>query len=81
MSRPTHIAFISEHASPLACLGSADAGGQNIYVEALSRHLGERGYLIDVFTRRDSPDLPEIVDLAPGVRVIHLAAGPPEFCP
>lgn len=81
MSRPTHIAFISEHASPLACLGSADAGGQNIYVDALSRHLGERGYLIDVFTRRDSPDLPEIVDWAPGVRVIHLAAGPPEFCP
>src|SRR4051812_49176813 len=50
MSRPKRIAFISEHASPLACLGSADAGGQNIYVDELSRHLGERGYQIDIFT-------------------------------
>jgi hypothetical protein len=81
MSRPTRVAFISEHASPLACLGSADAGGQNIYVDELSRYLGERGYLIDIFTRRDSPDLPQIVDWRPGVRVIHVDAGPAQFCP
>jgi glycosyltransferase involved in cell wall biosynthesis len=81
MSRPARIAFISEHASPLACLGSADAGGQNIYVDELSRHLGERGYQVDVFTRRDSPDLPTVSDLHPGVRVVHLDAGPPRFCP
>lgn len=81
MRRPARIAFISEHASPLACLGSVDAGGQNIYVDELSRHLGERGYLIDVFTRRDSPDQPLITNGRAGVRVIHLAAGPPCFCP
>ncbi len=80
MNKPMRIAFISEHASPLACLGSADAGGQNIYVDELSRHLGERGYLVDVFTRRDRCDLPEVVEMAPGVRVIHLDAGPREFC-
>jgi len=80
MSKPMRIAFISEHASPLACLGSADAGGQNIYVDELSRHLGERGYLIDVFTRRDCSELPEVVDVVPGVRVVHLDAGPREFC-
>lgn len=81
MSRPARIAFISEHASPLACLGSADAGGQNIYVDELSRHLGERGYQIDVFTRRDNPDLPPVTELHPGVRVVHLDAGPARFCP
>jgi D-inositol-3-phosphate glycosyltransferase len=26
------IAFISEHASPLAVLGGVDSGGQNVYV-------------------------------------------------
>lgn len=81
MRRPARIAFISEHASPLACLGSVDAGGQNIYVDELSRHLGERGYLIDVFTRRDSPAQPLITHWRPGVRVIHLTAGPARFYP
>jgi glycosyltransferase involved in cell wall biosynthesis len=34
---------------------------------------------VDVFTRRDSPDLPEIVDWKRGVRVIHVSAGPASF--
>ena len=33
------IAMISEHASPLAMLGGVDAGGQNVYVGQLARHL------------------------------------------
>lgn len=75
------IAFISEHASPAALLGSADAGGQNVYVDELSRQLGQRGHRVDVFTRRDSPELPEIMHWAPHVRVIHVAAGPPRVLP
>ena len=47
------VAMISEHASPLACLGGADAGGQNVYVGQLARHLARRGWQVDVFTRRD----------------------------
>lgn len=70
------IALISEHASPVALLGGTDAGGQNVYVDEVSRHLAQQGYRIDVFTRRDSIALPEIIDWKPGVRVIHLAAGP-----
>jgi D-inositol-3-phosphate glycosyltransferase len=77
MNRPIRIAFLSEHASPLALLGSADAGGQNVYVDEVSRNLALRGYAVDVFTRRDSSDAPEIVQWRPGVRVIHLEAGPP----
>ncbi len=75
------IAFISEHASPLAPLGGTDAGGQNVYVAELSRHLGQLGFPVDVFTRRDDPALPERVPLAPGVTVVHIAAGPPEPIP
>jgi len=33
------IAMISEHASPLAGLGGADGGGQNVYVAQVARHL------------------------------------------
>ncbi len=76
MDRPTRIAFLSEHASPLATLGGADAGGQNIYVGEVSRNLGRYGFAVDVFTRRDSPDMPEVVEWGTGVRVVNLVAGP-----
>jgi D-inositol-3-phosphate glycosyltransferase len=71
-----HIALISEHASPLAALGGTDAGGQNVYVMQVARHLAALGHRVDVLTRRDSPALPPIVELQRGVRVIHIAAGP-----
>lgn len=70
------IAMISEHASPLAMLGGADGGGQNVYVGQLSRQLAALGHAVDVFTRREAPDVPAIVDFAPGVRVVHVDAGP-----
>ena len=49
--------MVSEHASPLACLGGADAGGQNVHVAALSVELA-------VYTRRDSKTLPQRVSFA-----------------
>jgi glycosyltransferase involved in cell wall biosynthesis len=70
------IAMVSEHASPLACLGGVDAGGQNVHVAALSAALARRGHQVVVYTRREDPDLPASVRLAPGVRVEHLDAGP-----
>lgn len=75
------IAFISEHASPLALLGGVDNGGQNVYVAELSMQLARKGYHIDIYTRRDSADVPEIVEYKPNVRVIHVTAGPPVFIP
>ncbi|WP_315099395.1 glycosyltransferase [uncultured Cellulomonas sp.] len=71
------IAMVSEHASPLATLGGVDAGGQNVHVAALSAALARAGHQVDVYTRRDDPDLPESVELVPGVTVVHVAAGPP----
>src|SRR5688572_23126918 len=75
------IAFISEHASPLATLGGVDSGGQNVYVAELAKHLSRLGYDIDIYTRNDSKTLPEIYYWAPGVRVIHVVAGPVENVP
>ncbi|BFU45138.1 glycosyltransferase [Krasilnikovia sp. MM14-A1004] len=75
------IAMISEHASPLAVLGGVDAGGQNRHVAELSRALAAAGHEIRVYTRRDSPDLPETVRLGDGVDVVHVPAGPPEALP
>lgn len=73
------IAFISEHASPLATFGSVDSGGQNVYVAELSEQLAQKGYSVDIFTRRDNANLPEIYFWQPDVRVIHINAGPAKF--
>jgi hypothetical protein len=73
------IAMISEHASPLAILGGVDSGGQNVYVGQLARHLAAVGYEVDVFTRCDSPGLPEVAEWVSGVRIVHVPAGPAEF--
>ena len=80
-SRPLRIALISEHASPLATLGSVDAGGQNLYVLNVAKCLAKAGHHVDVLTRRDSPQLPAAVDVRAGMRVVHLDAGPPHFVP
>ena len=69
--------MISEHASPLAGLGGADSGGQNVYVAQVARHLAAAGHAVDVFTRRDHRDQPPILEWAPGVRIVHVPAGPP----
>jgi D-inositol-3-phosphate glycosyltransferase len=75
------VAMLSEHASPLAVLGGVDAGGQNVHVAALASALAERGHEVTVYTRRDSPQLPERTELCAGVVVEHLDAGPPAPIP
>lgn len=75
------IALISEHASPLATLGGVDFGGQNVYVAQVARHLAAAGDHVDVFTRRDDPELEEIHTWEHGIRIIHVPAGPARFVP
>ncbi|MEV7993621.1 glycosyltransferase [Streptomyces sp. NPDC086077] len=75
------IALVSEHASPLAALGGVDAGGQNVHVARLASALADRGHHVTVHTRRDDPDLPDIVPLRDGVEVHHVPAGPAEPIP
>ena len=79
--QPLRIALISEHASPLAALGGTDAGGQNVYVAHIGRCLAEAGHQVDVLTRRDAEHLPNMVEVRPGLRVRHIAAGPAQAVP
>ncbi|MEA3217002.1 MAG: hypothetical protein QOJ19_3158 [Acidimicrobiia bacterium] len=75
-SRRLEVALVSEHASPLALLGGADAGGQNVHVAELARHIGRRGAHVTVYTRRDDPALPTEVPFAHNVVVRQVDAGP-----
>lgn len=75
------IAFISEHASPLALLGGVDSGGQNVYVAETAKQLAQEGYSIDIYTRWEDPLTERVVQWMPGIRVIHLQAGPVEVLP
>jgi D-inositol-3-phosphate glycosyltransferase len=74
--RPRRVAVLSVHTSPLEQPGTGDAGGMNVYVVETSRRLAARGVEVEVFTRATSSDLPPVVELAPGVTVRHLIAGP-----
>jgi glycosyltransferase involved in cell wall biosynthesis/phosphoheptose isomerase len=73
------IALISEHASPLSILGGVDCGGQNLYVAKVAKALTSLGYEVDVFTRRDDDQLPDMVEWDQGIRVLYVPAGPPRF--
>jgi len=77
----SRIAFISEHASPLSAIGGVDAGGQNIYVGELARQLAKKGYEVDIFTRREDAQLPQCLQWANGVRIVHVDAGPARCIP
>lgn len=71
------IAMFSVHTSPLDDPGrTKDAGGMNVYIRELARALAQRHLSIDIFTRWTDPTLPQIVQLYPHVRVIHIQAGP-----
>ena len=73
---PRRVAVLSVHTSPLDQPGTGDAGGMNVYVVETSKQLAARGVEVEIFTRATSSDLPPAVDLAPGVTVRHVTAGP-----
>jgi D-inositol-3-phosphate glycosyltransferase len=66
------------HTSPLHQPGTGDAGGMNVYIVELAKRLAAAGIEVEVFTRATSAALPPSVELAPGVLVRHVAAGPYE---
>jgi D-inositol-3-phosphate glycosyltransferase len=72
-----NIAMLSYHTCPLATLGGKDTGGMNVYVAELTRHLGQLGIHVDVFTRSQDEHVPHVIhSLGYGNRVVHIAAGP-----
>ncbi len=69
------LAVLSLHTSPLAQPGSGDGGGMNVYVRQLASALSQAGGRSTVFTRRVDADVPTVVDVEPGFRVVHVEAG------
>jgi D-inositol-3-phosphate glycosyltransferase len=73
---PRRIATLSVHTSPLEQPGTGDAGGMNVYVVEVARRLAERDVAVEIFTRATASGLPPVVEMAPGVQVRHITAGP-----
>ncbi len=70
------VAMLSVHTSPLAQPGTGDAGGLNVYVVQTAKRLAQRGIEVEIFTRATSSAMPPVVELAPGVLVRQVIAGP-----
>jgi glycosyltransferase involved in cell wall biosynthesis len=73
--------MISDHADPLAKIGSKESGGQNIYVMNTATLLARRGHKVDVYTRWDARSKQEVVQVRNGLRVIRVSAGPRSYMP
>ena len=71
----SNFAFLSYHTCPTAELGRETAGGMNVYINQVARELGSNGHSVDVFTRSHSSDVPEIEEIGPCSRVIHIDSG------
>ncbi|MET4060485.1 D-inositol-3-phosphate glycosyltransferase [Arthrobacter sp. UYP6] len=76
MLQVKRVAMLSLHTSPLEQPGSGDAGGMNVYVRSVAVELAKSGVEVEIFTRASDPRQPAAVELAPGVTVHHVAAGP-----
>jgi D-inositol-3-phosphate glycosyltransferase len=73
------LAVLSLHTSPLVQPGTADSGGMNVYVRELVASLAQAGVRSSVYVRRWRDDLPPVVEVEPGFRVVHVDAGPPDL--
>jgi D-inositol-3-phosphate glycosyltransferase len=70
------VAMLSVHTSPLEQPGTGDAGGLNVYVVEVSKRLARRGIEVEIFTRMTDGSLPLQAEIAPGVHVRNVIAGP-----
>jgi D-inositol-3-phosphate glycosyltransferase len=75
-ARASKIATLMVHTSPLDQAGMGDAGGMNVYVVETAKKMAQAGVSVDIFTRANHPNLPDSVEIAEGVNVKHLVAGP-----
>ncbi len=73
---PRRIATLSVHTSPLDQPGTGDAGGLNVYVVEVAKRLAACGTEVEIFTRAVCRDTPPLAELAPGVLVRSVVAGP-----
>jgi len=76
--KPRRVAMLSVHTSPLHQPGTGDAGGMNVYIVELAQRLAAINIEVEIFTRATTAALAPTVQLAPGVLVRHVDAGPYE---
>ena len=69
------IAMLSVHSSPIGELGAKDTGGMSVYIRETAKELGNRGHLVDIYTRQNGSRQSQIAELSENVRLIHLQAG------
>lgn len=74
-NRSLRVAMLSIHSSPIGPLGSRNTGGMSVFIRELAKELGDRGHWVDIFTRRQEPDIRDEINLSPGVRLVHLQMG------
>ena len=70
------IAILSIHTSPLHQPGFGDSGGMNVYITETAKRIAQSGIAVEIFTRATSAEDSETTELAPGVLVRHIPAGP-----
>jgi D-inositol-3-phosphate glycosyltransferase len=56
--------------------GSGDSGGMNVYIRAVTERLAREGVEVDLFTRCRGGADHEVREIAPGIRVVAVKAGP-----
>jgi len=71
-----HLLIVSLHTSPIAPLGTGDAGGMNAVLQAQAPELARLGHTVDLVTRRDSASAPDAQPLGPGITLHRVSAGP-----
>lgn len=75
-SSPKTVALISYHTCPLASEEGKETGGMNVYVLELAKALGEAGWQVDIYTRKQDPSNSATVSITQSVTLYHVEAGP-----
>jgi D-inositol-3-phosphate glycosyltransferase len=70
------VAVLSVHTSPIDQPGTGDSGGMNVYIRAVAERLANQGVEVDLFTRCRGGVTHDVREIAPGIRVVSVKAGP-----
>jgi glycosyltransferase involved in cell wall biosynthesis len=72
------ISLISLNKDPLTIPGHPEHEGEENYIKELSRYLGGIGLKIDVYSRRENTQQPNLEEYSRGTRVVRIPIGPPQ---
>ncbi len=72
----TRVAVVAVHTSPVDQPGTGDSGGMNVYIRSVAERLAGQGVAVDLFTRCRGGATHDVREIAPGIRVVSVKAGP-----